>query len=203
MEVVGTCKDLRSQWNAADKENKSIPSALFYTIGQSAKISNAKEKYFVVDVVPSTNTVLVCPGSYHSALFCDTLTVKIKDMNWMARNECPLPLLSSQPSVSIGMNSSFTLGGSLRAQCRIRHLQPLVDCTIRFGTDKDNYNVNEKDCYQIYFDSPLRGVTPGQMIVFYVLDGLVCLGGGIIHQRGRSYFEQNKYLDLEKIHPDR
>ena len=56
----------------------------------------------------------------------------------------------------------------LRCQVRLRHRQPLQDCSIILRGDR----------VQIDFDRPQRAVTPGQSAVFY--DGEVCLGGAIV-----------------------
>lgn len=80
----------------------------------------------------------------------------------------------------------------MRSQCRIRHLQPLVDCTI--------FRLDDQNSITVCFDIPIRGITRGQMAVFYALNGLVCLGGGSIAARGETYFEQNRQLP-STLHP--
>jgi hypothetical protein len=100
----------------------------------------------------------------------------------------------------------------MRAQCRIRHLQPLTDCTIvvldrdyridgptpPHTNDGDGGNSNvaggARICVQ--FDAPLRGITRGQTAVFYIMNGLVCLGSGVIVARGPSYHEQGRPLKI-------
>ena len=59
-------------------------------------------------------------------------------------------------------------GAPLRCQVRLRHRQPLQDCTI---TLKDG-------SVHMAFDMPQRAVTAGQSAVFY--DDEVCLGGAIV-----------------------
>jgi tRNA U34 2-thiouridine synthase MnmA/TrmU len=174
--------------------------AAFYTIGQGAKLSGAPQKCFIVGTDPpgpdnseqnTVSTVKVCAGTLHPALYADSLMV---DVHWMARNQPPAPLLKK---------------GEMRAQCRIRHLQPLVDCTITTATATAGTCASTATAtrdgtattYQVHFDKPVRGIAPGQTAVFYVADGLVCLGGGPIVERGASYFERGVPLPMDKLHP--
>ena len=59
-------------------------------------------------------------------------------------------------------------GVPLRCQVRLRHRQPLQDCTIALRGGR----------VRMRFDVPQRAVTPGQSAVFY--DGEVCLGGAVV-----------------------
>jgi tRNA U34 2-thiouridine synthase MnmA/TrmU len=165
-----------------------------YTIGQGAKLSGFPIKYFCVDTEPDTNIVKVCAGTHHAALYANSLSVAV---NWMAQNQAPRPLMMEK--------------GEMRAQCRIRHLQPLVNCTIVATVAKDNDSsggtgtpsatATTATTYQVHFDKPVRGITPGQAAVFYVADGLICLGGGPIMERGATYFEQGLALPTNNLHP--
>jgi tRNA U34 2-thiouridine synthase MnmA/TrmU len=168
--------------------------AALYTIGQGAKLSGFPIKYFCVDTEPDTNIVKVCAGTHHAALYANSLSVAV---HWMALNQAPRPLLTEK--------------GEMRAQCRIRHLQPLVDCTIVATVVKDDDSSGgtgtpplaapAATTYQVFFDKPVRGITPGQTAVFYVADGLICLGGGPIVERGATYFEQDLPLPTDNLHP--
>jgi tRNA U34 2-thiouridine synthase MnmA/TrmU len=166
--------------------------AALYTIGQGAKLSGFPIKYFCVDTEPDTNIVKVCAGTHHPALYADSLSVAV---HWMARNQAPRPLLTEK--------------GEMRAQCRIRHLQPLVDCTIVATAAKDSDSSVDTGLstapaaiiYQVHFDKPVRGITRGQTAVFYVADGLICLGGGPIVERGATYFDQGLPLPTDNLHP--
>lgn len=60
-------------------------------------------------------------------------------------------------------------------RAKIRYRQNDELCTIRCIADDQAY---------VHFERPQRAVTPGQSVVFY--SDQVCLGGGVICQRGRS-----------------
>ncbi len=156
------------------------PSLLYATIGQGAKISGAGQKWFVVDkrLKEKPPSILICPGTHHPSLYVDKFYVKAKNFNWIpggdANRPPPLPL---------------------RAKCRIRHLQPLVDCEICMAADEGHYQVELK--------IPLRGVAPGQICVVYAggtTGDLICLGGGPIDQRGQNYWEMQRDLP-SALHP--
>jgi len=121
--------------------------------------------------------------------------IKASNFNWIAGGEAnrppPLPF---------------------RAKCRIRHLQPLVDCEITFVEKnyKSDSNKSLDDAgrfdghnLQVKLKIPLRGVAPGQSCVVYLggkAGDLICLGGGPIDQRGKNYWEMKR--DLPNIlHP--
>eukprot|EP00980_Cylindrotheca_fusiformis_P022877 scaffold9857_cov127-Cylindrotheca_fusiformis.AAC.23 len=142
-------------------------SLVYSTIGQGAKISGAAQKWFVVDK-PDPTTILICPGTHHPALYSDSFIVH--GMNWIQGSPPLFPL---------------------KAQCRIRHLQPLVDCEIRPTIDGSSY--------QVSLEKPFRGIAVGQVCGVY-LNGLVCMGGGAIAARGSTYLDLNKELP-SSLHP--
>jgi tRNA-specific 2-thiouridylase len=144
------------------------------TIGQGARIPGASQKWFVVGRVNHDETsLLVCKGTNHPALFSDSLS--LRHIHWIGGSLPPL-LLST---------------GRMRAMCRIRHLQPLVSCDIMY---------DPVDGYILRFDRPVRAIAPGQVAAIYVGEGLVCLGGGAIWERGPTYHELGADLPLE-LHP--
>jgi len=183
------------------------PSLLYATIGQGAKISGAEQKWFVVDKKlqppPEADTklprtwrspcIIVCPGTHHPSLYVNTFYVISKNFNWIAGGKSnrspPLPF---------------------RAKCRIRHLQPLVDCEIAMS-DK-NYESSHKssenavvDNYrlEIKLKTPLRGIAPGQVCAVYAggeEGDLICLGGGPIDTTGQNYWEMQQSLP-KSLHP--
>jgi tRNA-specific 2-thiouridylase len=79
--------------------------------------------------------------------------------------------LGGQELTANGVNwvSGDPPSGPVRAQVKIRYKS--VDAW-GLVTPLDIERVH------VYFDNPIRDITPGQMVVFY--EGDVCLGGGII-----------------------
>ena len=82
--------------------------------------------------------------------------------------------LCSEPSWIAG-RAPVEEGAPLRCRVRLRHRQPLQDCTL----------ILEDAGVRIAFDRPQRAVTPGQSAVFY--DGDICLGGAIVDLGGVDY----------------
>uniref|UniRef100_A0A7S2YCD8 tRNA-specific 2-thiouridylase MnmA-like C-terminal domain-containing protein n=1 Tax=Entomoneis paludosa TaxID=265537 RepID=A0A7S2YCD8_9STRA len=188
--------DIDSGKVLAQSDEPSHPA--FYTAGQGARLSGTPEKYFVVGPVSSppsvllassstritsndsvmpqskeerNNVVWICAGTQHPALFAKHFTVH--SFNWILET-VPEPLLK--------------LGGVLRCQCRIRHLQRLANCEVVRTENSEGRDGH----YTIHLEEPMRGIMPGQMLVLYAANGLVCLGGGPITSRGPSLWEQNK-----------
>ena len=183
------------------------PSLLYATIGQGAKISGAKQKWFVVDkqLQPPRRAdskaertwrspcIMVCPGTHHPSLYVNTFFVKSKNFNWIAGGKA-----NSPPPLPF------------HAKCRIRHLQPLVDCEIVMTNDHHEsiHASSEKTVFddrtlEIKLKTPMRGIAPGQVCAVYAggEDGdLICLGGGPVHKTGKSYWDMQQNLP-ETLHP--
>lgn len=144
------------------------------TPGQGAKVSGSPTRYFVVGRCQDDDSkIFVCAGTHHSALYADSI-ILAQDMSWVMP-EIPAPLRNQ---------------GHMRVQCRIRHLQPLVNATLTYDSTSTQYSLS--------LDRPLRGITPGQRAVMYV-NG-ICLGGASIGKAGPSYLERSLDLPCE-LHP--
>ena len=182
-EQVGRCINVVDGSVVTTFDPQTQPSFLYATIGQGAKIGGASQRWFVVDK-PDALTLLLCPGTHHPSLYADSFHVD--QIHWISGVEPPLPL---------------------QAQCRIRHLQPLVDCEIRrvhhHHHDKNYQNGGRapppQGSYEIVTAKPLRGIAPGQVCAIYVRD-LICLGGGSISRRGPTYMDRQQELPHE-LHP--
>ena len=170
------CRASKLQTSSLELQEVYKPRHLpiLLTIGQGARISGAAEKWFVCKKDRKSGNVFVCRGTHHPALFFDTFFCDMATWNWVGGQ----------------FFNSLDSSRSMRAMCRIRHQQPLVECEIRLKGE------------QLVFSTlyPLRGVTPGQIASVYILNGNVSLGGGPICRTGASYHERQ--LDLPReIHP--
>jgi len=166
-----------------------------YTIGQGAKISGRKDKYFVVKRIKNSHDIFVAIGQEHPALFNDSLTVNGKSICWISGT---LPdfvnklvkdtyfTKQNNNNISISLNS-------YECYFKIRHGQLISKCKLRIILkNKNNIDLNDIFTNMDYdilvsFESPQRAINPGQVIAFYqidevnnISDGYICLGGGVI-----------------------
>lgn len=150
------------------------------TIGQGARVSGVREKWFVCGrVEQSDDDLFVCPGTHHPALYSDEIRADASSFHWVG----------AEPPLALTSDSS---AGTMRTYCRIRHLQPLVPCTVERERETNQLVVRT--------DKPLRGITPGQTVALYLADGALCLGGGPIASSGPTYHQLGKELPLS-LHP--
>ena len=127
--------------------------AQFYTIGQrkGLNIGGHKESIFVIDTDIERNIIYVGEGHKHKGLSRICLRVDPDEIHWIRED------LRMQP------------GDIRRYRVRIRYRQPLQDATL----------IYRENGLFILFDSPQRGITPGQFAVWYGEDGEM-LGSGVI-----------------------
>ena len=125
---------------------------MYYTIGQRRGLGiggrGDGRRWYVVEKDLKRNRLVVAQGGDAPELF--STLARCSNASWIA---------GCAPAED---------GMPLRCQVRLRHRQPLQNCTIRLNGAAVN----------IEFDQPQRAVTPGQSAVFY--DGEVCLGGAIL-----------------------
>jgi tRNA-specific 2-thiouridylase len=128
---------------------------MYYTLGQRKGLgiggqAGAEETpWFVVAKDLKRNRLVVAQGHDHPMLLAPGL--EAGQLHWIA---------DKRPSES-----------RFKCHARIRHRQPLQECTLTLAPDGR--------C-QLSFISPQRAITPGQSVVFY--QGAECLGGGIIER---------------------
>ena len=127
--------------------------AQFYTIGQrkGLGIGGHANPVFVIDTDTEANRVYVGEGHNHKGLSRFCLRVDPSEVHWI------------RPDLTL------QAGEIRRCRVRIRYRQPLQSATLL---------MRESGLY-ILFDSPQRGISPGQFAVWYHQDEM--LGSGVIH----------------------
>ena len=115
--------------------------AQFYTIGQrkGLNIGGHKDSIFVIETDIPNNIIYVGEGHTHKGLSRSCLRVAPDDIHWIR------PDLRMAP------------GEIRRYRVRIRYRQPLQDATL----------IMRENGLYILFDTPQRGITPGQFAVWY------------------------------------
>lgn len=115
--------------------------AEFYTIGQrkGLDIGGHKDSIFVIANDIERNIIYVGEGHEHKGLSRSCLRIEGPEIHWIR------PDLAMED------------GEIRRARVRIRYRQPLQDAWL----------IRREEALYILFDSPQRGVTPGQFAVWY------------------------------------
>ena len=126
--------------------------AQFYTIGQrkGLGVGGHSEPVFVIDTDTDENTIYVGEGHNHRGLSRFCLRIDPSEIHWIRED------------------LEMTVGGMRRFRVRIRYRQPLQSATL----------LRRGNGLFILFDSPQRGVSPGQFAVWY--DGDEMIGSGVI-----------------------
>ncbi|MBQ8048091.1 MAG: tRNA 2-thiouridine(34) synthase MnmA [Bacteroidales bacterium] len=126
--------------------------AQFYTIGQrkGLNIGGHKDSIFVIETDIPDNIIYVGEGHTHKGLSRSCLRIDPAEIHWI------------RPDLAM------KAGEIRRYKVRIRYRQPLQDATVI---------MRENGLYML-FDTPQRGITPGQFAVWY--DGDEMLGSGVI-----------------------
>jgi len=125
--------------------------AHYFTIGQrkGLQVGGTKEPLFVIATDTNANLIYTGQGT-HPGLFRKGLFIAKDEVHWV-RPDLEL---------AVGAQQDF--------MCRIRYRQPLTAATL--------YRM-EKGLY-IIFETPQRGVTPGQFAAWYLGEELI--GSGVI-----------------------
>ena len=126
--------------------------AQFYTIGQrkGLNVGGHKDSVFVIETDIPRNIIYVGEGHTHKGLSRSCLRVAPDEIHWI------------RPDLSMPE------GAVRRYKVRIRYRQPLQDATL----------IMRSNGLYIIFDTPQRGITPGQFAVWY--DGDEMIGSGVI-----------------------
>ncbi len=126
--------------------------AQFYTIGQrkGLNIGGHKDSVFVIETDIPRNIIYVGEGHTHKGLSRSCLRIDPSEIHWI------------RPDLAM------TPGEVRRYRVRIRYRQPLQDATL----------IMRANGLFILFDTPQRGITPGQFAAWY--EGDEMLGSGVI-----------------------
>lgn len=126
--------------------------AQFYTIGQrkGLNIGGHKEPVFVIDTDIPNNIIYVGEGHTHKGLSRSCLRIPSTEIHWIRED------------------LAMSVGDIRRYRVRIRYRQPLQDATLLMRSNG----------LYILFDTPQRGITPGQFAVWYDNDEMI--GSGVI-----------------------
>ena len=126
--------------------------AQFYTIGQrkGLNIGGHKDSIFVIETDIPDNIIYVGEGHTHKGLSRSGLRVAPDEIHWI------------RPDLTMSE------GEIRRYKVRIRYRQPLQDATV----------IMRSNGLYMIFDTPQRGITPGQFAVWY--DGDEMIGSGVI-----------------------
>ena len=126
--------------------------AQFYTIGQrkGLNIGGHKDSIFVIETDIPQNIIYVGEGHTHKGLSRSCLRIDPSEIHWIRED------------------LRMAVGEIRRYRVRIRYRQPLQDATV----------IMRENGLYILFDTPQRGITPGQFAVWY--DGDEMVGSGVI-----------------------
>lgn len=127
--------------------------AQFYTIGQrkGLNIGGHQDSLFVISTDVENNIIYVGEGHRHKGLSRLCLKVNLDEIHWIRED------------------LTMKAGEIRRYRVRIRYRQPLQDATL----------IMRDNGLFILFDSPQRGITPGQFAAWYTQDEEM-LGSGVI-----------------------
>ena len=145
-------KKIRYKDNPYGKIVGRHDGAQFYTIGQrkGLNIGGHKDSIFVIETDIPRNIIYVGEGHTHKGLSRSCLRLEPSEIHWI------------RPDLAMHT------GEIRRYRVRIRYRQPLQDATV----------IMRSNGLYILFDSPQRGITPGQFAAWY--DGDEMLGSGVI-----------------------
>lgn len=126
--------------------------AHFFTIGQrkGLAIGGTPLPLFVIETDTENNIVYVGQGGQHPGLYRSSLRMKVNDVHWI------------EPSKSVDQNEQKSY------DVRVRYRQKLRTAELQ----------RSGDYYYLIFDTPERGITPGQFAAWYENGRLI--GSGVI-----------------------
>uniref|UniRef100_A0A673U168 Mitochondrial tRNA-specific 2-thiouridylase 1 n=1 Tax=Suricata suricatta TaxID=37032 RepID=A0A673U168_SURSU len=141
-----------------------------YTLGQRAKISGLRERWYVVEKDGAKGDVFVAPHTDHPALYRDLL--RTSRVHWITE-EPPAALVRDK---------------MMECHFRFRHQMALVPCVLTLNQDGTVWVTAVK---------AVRALAPGQFAVFY--KGDECLGSGKILRLGPSAYVLQKGKSKSRV----
>ena len=143
-----------------------------WTHGQRVPLDGAESKYYVVAKDAAGKRLTVCRGSDHPALFTETF-------------------FTGKPHWVSGRQPDALRHGSKLLECefRFQNTHPLTNCALTIGmstTSAGNWEFMDQRTLTVSSAEPMRAVTPGQFVAFYLGDE--CLGSAVIERVGPSLF---------------
>ena len=149
----------------------------YHTVGQRKGIgkvldpkATARGPWYVVAKDPEKNIVYTS-NEYDEESFTQARSdVYIEDIHWIS-----------------GSSPPFLLNGPARYDLKIRHGPTIVRGSLELLEDGvANVKLDQKD----------GGLAPGQYVVLYEPDGIVCYGGGVISERHWARFLLDRKTDV-------
>jgi tRNA-specific 2-thiouridylase len=133
----------------------------------------------------SANTVIVCSGREHPALF--TTRLEALSVSWLCEPEVNFLPVIDIINAPLEFRDTIERTGAtnwqiLRCEARHRNRQPLMACSII-------RNILHPEHLFIFFIEPQWAVTPGQVIVFFWNE--MCLGSAVIRRPGPSLYKKD------------
>ena len=130
--------------------------AHYFTIGQrkGLNVGGKPEPLFVIGTDTAENVIYVGMSDRHPGLYHQTLFIPTEDLHWVRED------------------LRLSIGDQISVDARIRYRQPLQKATL--------YQM--ADGAYLRFETPQKGITPGQFAAWYVEDELI--GSGVISQFG-------------------
>ena len=127
--------------------------AQFYTIGQrkGLNVGGHKDSVFVIGTDIEENVIYVGEGHRHKGLSRSVIRLLPEEVHWIRKD------------------LAMEVGEIRRYKVRVRYRQPLQEATL----------VLRGNGLFIIFDTPQRGITPGQFAVWYD-ENLEMLGSSVI-----------------------
>ncbi|MEG1700024.1 MAG: tRNA 2-thiouridine(34) synthase MnmA [Alistipes sp.] len=146
---------LATPWRYTVRDGKKIgehQGAHFYTVGQrkGLGIGGRKESLFILATDVEQNVIYVGEGDAHPGLWRSALRIASSEIHW------------------VNPTRALAVGQSAHFEVRIRYRQPLQGADLL---------IRAEGAY-LRFDTPQRGITPGQFAAWY--DGDELVGSGVI-----------------------